>query len=275
VAIVFAAVVLLLAPAASRSAALATSPCPEPPVTLDDLRALELDRGPLATQFMPAVATINERARVCLGDTPLQLLVFVDQPQGLGGVDVYRITPSWLFEPALFVFPTAAELAPGFGDGPFTGLYVPPALGDLQVQLARQWVTVTGHYMDSRASSCLVAGTPGSGVPTDVQAVELCQSVLVVDQVAAASPRPATATQVATATPAAASTAIVSPSPSTTALATTLQVETPPVAAASPAGPGASAPGGWDPTPLLLMAVIVLIGAAGVLLLARRAPRAR
>ena len=175
--------VLLLA--GSPAATTASAPgCPRGPVTLQDLIDLERPPGPLAAEFPPAVGFINERALDCFRRRTLHLRAFVNRVEGLGGASAYTIAPQWLWSPRLFVFTTDRELAPGFGDGPWTGVYAPPGLGDLQARYARQWVTLTGHFRDRRATTCRAVGVPGA-TPDSAQTIRMCQAAFVVSAVEA------------------------------------------------------------------------------------------
>jgi hypothetical protein len=186
---------LLGSPGADRSPVDAAGGCPESPVTLADLIALQAQPGPLAEAYPPGVGFINERARACYGHATLRMRVFVNGTGGIGGASAYSIRPLWLFSPSLIVFPSDAEVEPGVGQGPFTGLYVSPGFADLQSKYARSWVTITGHFMDSRASSCRATGAVGE-TPGRAQAIRICQSVFVLSSIHRQGDEPDTATLV-------------------------------------------------------------------------------
>ena len=186
---------ILGSPRAGQSPVHAAGGCPELPLTLADLIALEAERGPLAEAYPPPVGFINERARACFGHTTLRFTAFVNRPDGLGGTSAYGMRPGWFFSASLFVFTTQNELDPGFGEGPFTGIYVPPGFGELQSKYARSWVSLTGHFMDSRASRCRATGVAGE-TPSQAEAIRICQSVFVLSSIGRQGAAPDTATAI-------------------------------------------------------------------------------
>jgi len=140
--------------------------------------------GPLATRYNEA--SLNEGALACFGDTELTFVAFRSSPEGLGGAYAYQVAPAWMDtwqQTRWFLSPTSAEIAPGFGAGPFLAVAVPPDLQDRFDGLAGQWVSVRGQFDDVSATSCRTKGDPkprAGEIPTKADLVSMCRTSFVV-----------------------------------------------------------------------------------------------
>jgi hypothetical protein len=183
--------------AASPRVALAAG-CPSLPLSVGELVAMQRQNGPLAKAFALGVTPMNERALACFGGRELVVSAFVNQPDGVGGTTSFSIMPTWIVAGSLFVFASSREVAPGYGDGPFTSISVRPSLGNLQRRYARHWVTIRGHFDDPAAATCKASGPKGV-TPTRAQAIAICQTMFVVTSIrTSGAPDTATAATVAT-----------------------------------------------------------------------------
>ena len=169
--------------------AAAATRCPADPVTLQALLDLSADEGPLATAYDTDPMLMSERALACFGDRTLRFTAYVRDPGDVGWTYAYGLEPAWFRGTAFFVA-ASADLAPG--TGPITALAIPPGLGDLQPAHVGHWVTVTGHFDDPAAQTCVASGEAGVA-PTTAEAVLICRSTFVVASVARTS-APATTT---------------------------------------------------------------------------------
>lgn len=169
--------------------ALADDGCPDSPLALSDLIALDESPGPLSVAFRPVYGTYGERARACFDDQELRLTGFVARPEGLGGVDEFTIEPTWFVSRAHSLAATST-VDPDIGPvGPFMAVAVPPALEATFSGFEGRWVDVAGHFNDPAASTCVVTmGTPGPEVPTAEQAIAICEASFVVTSVRPALP---------------------------------------------------------------------------------------
>ena len=178
----------LQTPRASASAAA----CPANP-TLADVIALDQDGGPLTAAFRPLYGTYAVEALACYGDSDLRFVAFVAAPEGLGGVETYRIEPSWLVGRGHWLAVDESMEPEGFASGPFLPVFVPPADETAFAGLNAQWVEIHGHFSDPAANRCRVTeGTPPTA-PTAPQAIEICTTSFVltsIQLVPAPSPSP-------------------------------------------------------------------------------------
>jgi hypothetical protein len=151
--------------------------------------------GPLSTRY--GEATLNEGALACFGDTKLTVLAFRSSPEGQGGAYAYQVAPAWMDtwqQTRWFLSPTNAEIAPGFGAGPFLAVAVPPDLQDRFDGLAGQWVAVRGQFDDDAAATCRLNGDPkprAGEIPTKADLLAMCRTSFVIsgiDPVAAPCP---------------------------------------------------------------------------------------
>jgi hypothetical protein len=168
----------------------AAAACPTGAVTFAELIRLGQDRGPLARRFPLPVTTVNERAHACLGSRVLHFAAFVSGPGGVGGASAYRLSPTWIAGPSLFLFGTSRRVD-GLVEGPSLTAAVPPRLGNLHARYLDRWVLVTGRFGDPAARSCRVTGPQGE-TPSRAQAVQICQAVFVVSSIATLSAPPTT-----------------------------------------------------------------------------------
>jgi hypothetical protein len=183
---------LVVPAAAGPSPALAaTTPCVAGNPTLADLELAAADdyEGPLAAKYDTDPMLMSESALDCYGNRTLRFVAYVRDPGAVGWTYTFGLQPAWFRGTAFFVAATA-DLAPG--RGPITALAVPPDLGDLQAKHVGHWVTVTGHFDDPAAQTCVASGEAGVA-PTAAEAVEICRSTFVVASVARTS-APATTT---------------------------------------------------------------------------------
>ncbi|MEO5940856.1 MAG: hypothetical protein ABIZ72_07720 [Candidatus Limnocylindrales bacterium] len=171
--------------------------CPKIPVSIEDLVALQRTPGPLATSFGLGVTPMNERALACFGRRELTVSAYVNQPDGIGGTTSYTLTPEWIVAGSLIVFGSSREISPGYGDGSFFFISIPPRFGELQDRYARRWVTIRGHFNDANATSCSASGPVGA-TPTTAQAVAICRTMFVLSSIRTSAP-PDTATGPSTA----------------------------------------------------------------------------
>jgi hypothetical protein len=177
---------------AARPAAAVAASCPDLPLNVSDLVALQRLPGPLAKAFPLGVTPMNERALACFGRRELTLAAFVNRPDGIGGASAFAITPSWIVSGNLIVFGSAREVSAGFGDGPFFFVSTRPSAGDVQRRYARRWVTIRGHFDDPAAATCRASG-PADVTPSKTQAVAICRTMFVLTSIQA-SGMPDTAT---------------------------------------------------------------------------------
>lgn len=178
---------LLVAPAISPPpTAAATTPCVDGNPTLRDLELAARDdyKGPVVQQFLADPMLVSEIALDCYGARTLRLVAFVRDPGAVGWIYPFGLRPAW-FRAAAFFVAARDDLAPG--TGPITALAVPPGLDDLQAMHVGRWVTVTGHFDDPAARTCVATGEPGVA-PTTAEAVVICRSTFVVESVTRTSP---------------------------------------------------------------------------------------
>jgi hypothetical protein len=169
----------------SPSSATASAVCP-PPGSLADIIAVDATSpGPLTEEFRPVYGVYAEGAANCWPGSEIGLTGHVSKPEGLGGVRSFTIEPSWLVARAHFLSVTDAVDADSGPVGPFLPVAVPPDLEAEFIALAGSWVRVTGHFDDAIAQTCVVTeGDPNVGaVPTQEQAVQICQTSFVLTSV--------------------------------------------------------------------------------------------
>ena len=169
----------------SPAPATASAVCP-PPGTLADIIAVDAAYpGPLTEQFPPVYGVYAEGATNCWPGSEIGLTGHVSNPEGLGGVSSFTIEPSWLVSRAHFLSVTDAVDAESGPIGPFLPVAVPPDLEAEFIALAGRWVSVKGHFDDAIAQTCSVTeGDPNLGaVPTQEQAVQICQTSFVLTSV--------------------------------------------------------------------------------------------
>lgn len=174
----------------SPASATASAVCP-PPGPLADIIAVDAaDPGPLTEQFRPVYGVYAEGAASCWPGSEIGLTGHVSNPEGLGGVSSFMIEPSWLVSRAHFLSVTDAVDPDSGPVGPFFPVAVPPGLEAEFIALAGRWVRVTGHFDDAIAETCVVTeGDPSLGaVPTQEQAVQICQTSFVLTSVHLAVP---------------------------------------------------------------------------------------
>jgi hypothetical protein len=152
--------------------------CPGAP-TLADLVALDEDAGPLTAAVRPSYGTYTETGAACYGGTELRLVAFGAAPEGMGGIEAFRIDPLWLTARFrwLAVNDTAGEFGP---TGPFYPVAVPPVHEAAFEELHGSWLEVTGHFSDPIADTCRVTMGDPPVAPTAEQAIEICRTVFVV-----------------------------------------------------------------------------------------------
>lgn len=170
----------------STPVAAAATPCPADPVTLQGLLDLAADEGPLATAYDTDPMLMSEGALACYGDRTLRFTAYVRDPGDVGWTYAYGLEPAWFRGLGLFVATTVGQ-KPGYG--PITAFAIPPGLGDLQPAHVGHWVTLTGHFDDPAAQTCVASGEPGVA-PTTAEAVLICRSTFVVASVARTSAPP-------------------------------------------------------------------------------------
>jgi hypothetical protein len=143
--------------------------------------------------------------RACYGRTSLTFDVFVPRTEGLGGV-APPVLPAWLDPWAGGFLQATGDLsgpAPGYGQGPFLGVAVPPALGACHVTYEEDpacplaphlngWVRVSGHYDDPAALTCRVASTWPASIPR-ADTVAACRARFVLSAIGPATGLPPTA----------------------------------------------------------------------------------
>ena len=169
----------------SPASATASAVCP-PPGPLADIIAVDAAHpGPLTEQFRPVYGVYAEGAASCWPGTEIGLTGHVSDPEGLGGVSSFTIEPSWLVSRAHSLSVTDAVDADSGPVGPFLPVAVPPDLEAEFTALAGRWVSVTGHFDDAIAQTCVVTESdPNLGaVPTQEQAVQICQTSFVLTSV--------------------------------------------------------------------------------------------
>ena len=173
-----------------------TVACSPPIATLQTLLSFgTYFDGPLAARY--GEPALNEGALACFGKAELTVVAFRTSPEGQGGAYAYQVAPAWMDtwqQTRWFLSPTNAEIAPGFGAGPFLAVAVPP---DLQARfdgLAGQWVSVRGQFDDDAAATCRLKGDPkpkGGEIPTKADVLAMCRTSFVVagiDPIAAPCP---------------------------------------------------------------------------------------
>jgi hypothetical protein len=170
--------------------------CP-PIATMKTIVSLRDRPGPLAAAYDEPM--LNEQALACFGARQLTILAFRAAPEGLGGAVSYAVEPSWLDtwqEGRFFVALSDKEIEPGFVEGPFLAVAVPPDLQDQFAALAGRWISMTGHFDDPAAGTCRLAGDPvpvGGQIPTPADVVEMCRTAFGISAIAAVEspcPRP-------------------------------------------------------------------------------------
>jgi hypothetical protein len=176
-------------------AAAATSPCRAGSrITLADLLYTTADyAGPLTGTFGDAMAPMlmSDLALECYGDRTLRFTAWVRDPGVVGWEHLFGLKPDWFRSAKGLFVSVAAEPPPGVTA--LVALAVPPALGDLQAKHVGHWVTVTGHFDDPAARTCVAIGEPALA-PTAAEAVGICRSTFVVASVARTT-APATSTE--------------------------------------------------------------------------------
>jgi hypothetical protein len=184
---VLAALTLAVASALSApSPATASAVCP-PPGTLSQIIAVDATyRGPLTEQFPPVFGVYSESAAACWPGVEIELAGYITGPEGIGGVQTYRIRPDWLASRAHSLAVTDTAAPDASINERFLPIAVPPNLERAYTRLQGRWVTVTGHFDDEAARTCAVTeGNPGDpGVPTQDQAVDICRASFVLTAVA-------------------------------------------------------------------------------------------
>lgn len=159
----------------------AATPCPAPPVTLQDLLDLSADAGSLAKQYDTDPMLMSEVALDCYDGATLQFTAFVRDPGDVGWTYTFGLEPGWFLGPGTGLFvSTTSGVKPGWG--PYAALAVPPALGDPQAKHEGHWVAVTGHFDDAAAATCTAVGEAGVA-PSAAEAVTICRSTFVVSAV--------------------------------------------------------------------------------------------
>ena len=169
----------------SPASATASAVCP-PPGSLADIIAVDATYpGPLTEQFRPVYGVYAEGAASCWPGSEIGLTGHVSRPEGLGGVSSFTIEPFWLVSRAHSLSVTDAVDADSWPVGPFLPVAVPPDLEAEFIELAGRWVRVTGHFDDAIAQTCVVTESdPNLGaVPTQEQAVQICQTSFVLTSV--------------------------------------------------------------------------------------------
>ena len=150
--------------------------------------------------------------RACYGRTTLTFDAFVPRTWGLGGV-APPVLPTWLDPWAGGLLQATGDLsgpAHGYGQGPFLGVAVPPALGACGVTYEEDpacplaphlngWVRVSGHYDDPAALTCRVASTWPVPIPR-ADTVAACRARFVLSAIGPATGLPPSATLPATST---------------------------------------------------------------------------
>jgi hypothetical protein len=164
-------------PTAASSAG-AGAGCPTLPISLETLIELDRDVGDLTQRFGQSWP-YPERARACFDGEEITFVGFVANPDGLGGLETYSLTPKWLAYSAFFVQPTQEIIdRPAFGAGPFFRVTFDPALGDPMLAFNANWVRVTGHFVDPAAATCRATGQAGA-TPTQEEAIAICETMFV------------------------------------------------------------------------------------------------
>ena len=168
------------------SAATASAVCP-PPGTLAQIIAVDTTySGPLTEQFPPVFGVYSESAAACWPGVEIELAGYISGPEGIGGVQTYKIQPDWLVSRAHSLAVTETAAPDASINERFLPIAVPPNLERAYTRLDGRWVTVTGHFDDAAARTCAVTeGNPGDpAVPTQEQAVDICRSSFVLTAVA-------------------------------------------------------------------------------------------
>jgi hypothetical protein len=181
------AVIALVSAIARPESAAASTVCPPPPKDLAALIAVDATyTGPLTDVFPPIYGHYAEGAANCWGDAGITVRGVVARPDGLGGTRSYKIEPDWLVSQSHFLS-VSDKVHPDSGPvGPFFEVAVPPALEARFARMAGRWVTVSGHFHDPAAESCVVSrGAGGPLAPTTDQAVEICRTEFVITTVRA------------------------------------------------------------------------------------------
>lgn len=151
--------------------------CPDPPLTVVELRRLWDDGG-----FAGFMGMTNAAGLQCYGRADVRVIGFVDAAEGLGGTSATYITPSWLTESGLTLYGSANAIRNGMVND-FYVVAIPPGLGDLQARYARHWVSLTAHFDDPAARTCRGHGPKDAGPPTLAEAISACRSIMVMSSI--------------------------------------------------------------------------------------------
>jgi hypothetical protein len=164
----------------------ASAMCPPPPATLAGLIAPDaVNTGPLTDEFRPIYGSYAEAAASCWGTAEISVIGFVAGPEGLGGTRAYTIDPQWMVSRAHWLS-TTSKVDPESGPvGPFFAVAVPPTLEDRFSAFGAHWVTVSGHFNDPAAETCVVTeGTLEPGVvPAPEQTIATCRTAFALTSV--------------------------------------------------------------------------------------------
>ena len=178
---VMVSVIELLAPQAASGSAV----CPSPPHRLAGLISADAETGPLTDQFPPVYGVYAEAAASCWGGVEIEVVGFVANPEGIGGVTSFSIEPAWMVSRGHFLSTTDSVDPQAGPTGPFFPTAVPPSLEAAFRALDRRWVRVSGHFDDRAAATCVVtSSSPDLGaVPTAEQAIAICRTSFVLTSV--------------------------------------------------------------------------------------------
>jgi hypothetical protein len=158
------------------------------------LIGLRRDIGPLSRRYQDR---LNERAFECYGAAELHLVVYVANPEGLGGTVSYVLTPAWLdswSSPTTFLAASDREAAPGAAAGPFLPVAVPSALRAAYDDSHGRWVTVSGRFDATAAATCSADRHGAGDVPSHKEIIEMCRTSFVLTSIEPATdPCPAKA----------------------------------------------------------------------------------
>ena len=151
--------------------------CPATPLTVAELRSL------WDGEFAGFAGMTSPRGRACYGGADVQVIGYVDMPDGLGGTSASGIKPAWMTEWGLFLYGKTNAISSGHANDTYV-IATAPRLGDLNERYHHRWVLVTAHFDDPRAKTCR-----GWGVdpPTKKEAVSVCRSILVLSSVSTTS----------------------------------------------------------------------------------------
>lgn len=157
--------------------------CPDPPLTVADLRALWNDGG----GYVGFWGMANPAGTRCYGRASVSVTGFVDMPDGLGGTSASGITHAWLVDSVVMLYGASNAIRSGRVNDFYT-VAVPPRFGDLQARFARQWVQLTAHFDDPAAQACRGYGPRDANPPTRRQAIAACRRIMVLSAIRTTSP---------------------------------------------------------------------------------------